>query len=143
MRGCLEVIVVLIVLIFLITSILGFWHFVSSEAMEAQAWKIVDSISGVIVLVGKGFLVVLVCVGFFLICKGVKEAAEPIARAAGTYKLVGKASQLMLPNPGIEMPDIRIWPEVREDVQCIAPDEFIGGDLPVRDVRLLESEHQT
>lgn len=127
----------LLVLIFLCLSGFGFWHFVNSSAAEAQAWKIVDTLSGSVALLVQGIFILLILLGIggFIWLGG--RGVEPIARAAGTYMLSKKASRLMLPDSGVEMPDIRIWPPPKTQL-AIPPDEIIGGDA-----RLLIHDGQT
>lgn len=113
----------LIMIGFLLMSCFGLWHFVNSSAAEAQAWVLVESFTKVLVMLGTGLLIILICLGIggfiFLAGHGIRAGAEPMANAAGVYLLARNSSQLMIPGSGVEMPDIRIWPPV----------EIIGGDL--------------
>lgn len=143
MQQFLVVVCCMIILGMCVVSGFGFWYFVNSSAAEAQAWKIVDSVSNILEFVGKGLLFVLICGGIFLLCSGVKQAAEPVANATGTVVLAKAASRNIRPNSGIKTPHWEVWPPPDSTQLRIPEREIIGGDLPIRDVRLLESERQT
>lgn len=126
MQTFLVVICCVIILSLCIMGAFGFWYFVNSDAAEAQAWELTNSLSGVVDSIGTGLLVILVGVGIggflWLTGLGIKNGAEPMARAVGTYLLSKEATQLMLPGSGIDTPNMKVWPPIDQGAQVQIPE---------------------
>lgn len=144
MQQFLVIICCVIILSVCVAGAFGFWHFVNSDAAEAQVWRIVDGVSEGIVLLGQGVFVVLVALAIgvflFLAGKGLQAGSEAAGKGVATYMLAKRAAELMPPLSSVETRDIKVFSS-----QVIPPADgyVIGGELPIQQVCLPNPREQT